>query len=568
MIDRSNCLLGMARGDIPADLVFKNGRVVDVFSGKLVEADVAVGQGIILGMGSYQGNEEIDLEGAILSPGFIDGHCHVESSMLAVGEFARCLAALGTTTVFADPHEIANVAGLDGIRYLLAEGSRYPWNFFLMLPSCVPASPWETAGAVLEARDLGKIKDAPGVFGLGEVMNCPGVIQGDANLWQKLKLFSERFIDGHAPGVTGKELNAYLQGGIRADHEVTTPQEALEKVSAGMYVMIREGSAARNLSALLPAVDEKNFNRFFFATDDRHPGDLIARGHINWMLREATRLGVDPIDAIRLATINTATAMGVHNIGAIAPGRRADLLVLEDLVEFKPIQVYKDGKLVAKDGKALFAFQAEKPLPKRIAHSVHIKGLSREKFILPPANAYRVIQLIPDQIITVEGKASAQQVADLAANDLALLAVVERHHGSGRVGLGLIQGLGLTKGAIAASISHDSHHIIVAGLNPEDILTAVEAIAQMQGGLVVVNQGETLASLPLPIAGLMSAEPVETVASRMESLEAAAQELGVTGDSPFMTLSFMALPVIPALKLTDKGLVNVVQFKPVPLELD
>lgn len=568
MIDPGNTLLAMARGDIPADLVFKNGRVVDVFSGKLVETDVAVGQGIILGMGSYRGHEEIDLAGSILSPGFIDGHCHVESCMLAVGEFARCLSALGTTTVFADPHEIANVAGLDGIRYLLAEGSQYPWNFYLMLPSCVPSSPWETAGAVLEAKDLEKLINEQGVFGLGEVMNCPGVIQGDANLWQKLKLFSNRFIDGHAPGVTGKDLNAYLQGGICADHEVTTPEEALEKVRAGMYVMIREGSAARNLTALLKAVDAKNFNRFFFATDDRHPGDLIARGHINWMLMEATRLGVDPIDAIRLATINTATAMGVNNIGAIAPGRKADLLVLEDLVQFKPARVYKDGKLVAKDGQALFAFQDEKPLPKKIAHSVHIKGLSREKFILPPANSYRVIQLIPGQIITAEGKATAQQVADLAANDLALLAVVERHHGSGRVGLGLIQGLGLKQGAIAASVSHDSHHVIVAGLNPEDMVAAVEAIIEMQGGLAVVAQEKVLASLALPIAGLMSPEPLETVASKVEALEAAAQELGVRGDSPFMTLSFMALPVIPALKLTDKGLVDVVQFRPVPLELE
>lgn len=568
MIDKDNSLLGMARGDIPADLVFKNGRVADVFSGTLVEADVAVGQGVILGMGNYQGREEIDLAGAILSPGFIDGHCHVESSMLAVGEFARCLTALGTTTVFADPHEIANVAGLDGIRYLLAEGRRYPWNFYLMLPSCVPASPWETAGAVLEARDLEKLMDEPGVFGLGEVMNSPGVIQGDANLWQKLRLFSDRFIDGHAPGVSGKELNTYLHGGIRADHEVTAPQEALEKVRAGMYVMIREGSAARNLSALLPAVNGKNFNRFFFATDDRHPGDLIARGHINWMLGEAVRLGMDPIDAIRLATINTADAMGVRNIGAIAPGRRADLLVLEDLVQFKPARVYKDGILVAKDGQALFALQEERALPKRIAHSVRIKGLSGDKFVLPPANAYRVIELIPGQIITAEGRATARQVADLAANDLALLAVIERHHGSGRIGLGLIKGLGLRQGAIAASVSHDSHHVIVAGLKAEDMVAAVGAIIEMQGGLVVVAQEKAIASLPLPIAGLMSPEPLEAVSSSLEALETAARELGVTGDSSFMTLSFMALPVIPALKLTDRGLVDVVKFRPVSLELE
>ncbi len=560
--------LSMARGDIPADLVFKNGRVADVFSGKLVGTDVAVGQGIIIGMGSYQGREEVDLAGKILCPGFIDGHCHVESSMLGAGEYARCLAALGTTTIFADPHEIANVAGLEGIRYLLAEGSKYPWNFYLMLPSCVPASRWETAGAVLEAKDLAKLMNEPGVFGLGEVMNYPGVVQGDAQIWRKLDLFKNRFIDGHAPGLTGKELNAYLLGGIRADHEVTTVQEAREKVRAGMYVMIREGAAAHNLSALLGAVDAKNFSRFFFATDDRHPGDLLAQGHINWILREATRLGLDPMDAIRLATINTAAAMGINNIGAISPGRRADLLVLEDLVQFTPVQVYKDGKLVAREGQALFSAEANESMPKRIACSVHIKGLSPEKFVLPPAKEYRVIQLIPGQIVTAEGAASSQQAADLAANDLALLAVVERHHGSGRVGLGLLRGLGLKGGAIAASISHDSHHIIVAGIKPADMAAAVEVVAQMQGGLVAVADGKAIAQLPLPIAGLMSPEPLEPVAAKLEALEAAARDLGVTADSPFMTLSFMALPVIPALKLTDRGLIDVVQFKPVPLELE
>ena len=557
----------MARGDIPADLVFKNGRVVDVFSGQLLDTDVAVGQGIIIGMGSYQGREEIDLEGRILCPGFIDGHCHVESSMLSAGEYARCLVALGTTTIFADPHEIANVAGAQGIRFLLAEGRKYPWNFYLMLPSCVPASPWETAGAVLEAKELAKLMDEPGVFGLGEVMNYPGVIQGDPLVWCKLDLFKNRFIDGHAPGLTGKELNAYLLGGIRADHEVTTVQEAREKVRAGMYVMIREGSAAHNLSALLGAVDAKNFSRFFFATDDRHPGDLLAQGHINWILREATRLGLDPMDAIRLATINTAAAMGVNNIGAIAPGRRADLVVLEDLVRFKPVRVYKDGKLVAEDGKALFSAEAKNSIPKRIARSVHIKGLSPEKFVLPPAREYRVIQLIPGQIVTTEGAASSQQTAELAANDLVLLAVVERHHGSGRVGLGLLRGLGLKQGAIAASIAHDSHHIIVAGISPADMAAAVEAISQMQGGLVAVAEEKVLASLPLPIAGLMSPEPLEIVAAKLEAVEAAARELGTAVDSPFMTLSFMALPVIPALKLTDKGLFDVAGFRPVTLEL-
>lgn len=560
-------LLEMARGDVPADLVFKNGRVVDVFSGKLVATDVAVGGGVILGLGSYQGREEVDLEGRILSPGFIDGHCHVESGMVGVGNFARRLVALGTTTIFADPHEIANVAGLDGIRYMLAQGRKYPWNFNLMLPSCVPASPWETAGAVLETKELAQLVDEPGVFGLGEVMNYPGVVQGDSNLWSKLDLFKDKFIDGHAPGLTGKELNAYLLGGIRADHEITTAQEAREKVQAGMYVMIREGSAARNLAALLPAVDEKNQSRFMFATDDRDPGDLLSQGHINWLLREACRLGMDPVDAIRMATLNTADAMGLRDIGAIAPGRRADLVVLDDLVDFNVSQVYKDGKLVALNGIAVFEAADADKLPDSIGQSVKVKKIAAANFQLPKADSYRVIELIPGQIVTGEGRANADEIAELAANDLALLAVVERHHNSGRIGRGLLRGLALKEGALATSIAHDSHHIIVAGANPEDMAAAVEAVVKMQGGIVAVNQGKVIADLPLPIAGLMSPEPLEVVAEKLAQLERAARDLGVNIKSPYMTLSFLALPVIPQLKLTDKGLFDVANFRPVSLPL-
>lgn len=560
-------LLPVARGDVPAELVFKNGRVVDVFSGTLAETGVALSRGRIVGLGDYRGEVEIDLAGQILCPGFIDGHCHIESSMLAVGEFARCLVALGTTTIFADPHEIANVAGLEGIRYLLREGTKYPWNFNLMLPSCVPASDWETAGACLGARDLKKLMGQPGVFGLGEVMNYPGVIHGDEGVWQKLALCQDRFIDGHAPGLGGNELNAYLLGGIRADHEVTTVQEAREKVRAGMYIMIRESSAARNLAALLEAVDADNFSRFFFATDDRHPSDLLARGHINWMLKEAVRLGTDPLAAIRLATINAAEAMGQRGIGAIAPGRRADLVILEDLVQFKPIQVYKDGVLVAEEGKALFPAQVEKNIPARVARSVHIRSLGPEKFTLPPAGEYRVIQLVPGQIVTEEARATQQETEALAENDLVLLAVAERHQGSGRVGLGLLRGLGLNRGAIAASIAHDSHHVIAAGLDPADLAAAVEAVAEMQGGLVVVEGGRVLARLALPLAGLMSPEPIEAVAAQLKAVEEAAIGLGARTENPFATLSFMALPVIPAIKITDRGLFDVNQFRPVDLGL-
>lgn len=559
-----NAQLEMARGAIPADLVFKNGRVVDVFSGKLVETDVAVGEGIILGMGKYQGREEVDLGGSILSPSFIDGHCHVESSMVGVGQFARRLVALGTTTIFADPHEIANVAGIEGIRYLLAQGRKYPWNFYLMLPSCVPASPWETAGAVLEAKDLKRLLKEPGVFGLGEVMNYPGVIQGDSNLWSKLDIFKDRFIDGHAPGLLGKELNAYLLGGIKADHEVTTAQEARAKIQAGMYVMIREGSAAHNLAALLPAVDEKNQSRFMYATDDRDPGDLLAQGHINWVLREACRLGQDPLDAIRMATLNTANAMGLSDIGAIAPGRRADLVVLEDLHDFMPSAVYKDGKLVAREGSPLFDM-VEDDVPESIVKSIHIKEVCPRDFTLPPAEKYRVIELVPGQIVTTRGEADIDEVEKMAESDLSLLAVVERHQRSGRIGLGLLRGLGLKRGAIASSIAHDSHHIIAAGIDPVEMTAAVEAVAAGQGGLAVVEGGRVVARLPLPIAGLMSPEPVEWVAERLKELERAARDLGINLKSPFMVLSFLALPVIPEIKITDRGLFDSSKFRPVSL---
>lgn len=564
-----NTRLEMARGTILADLVFKNGRIVDVFSGNLYDADVAVGQGTILGCGDYMGQEVVDLEGRILCPGLIDGHCHVESGMVAVGQFARRLVALGTTTIFADPHEIANVAGLEGISYLLAQSRKYPWNFYLMLPSCVPASPWETAGAVLEAKDLKQLLKEPGVFGLGEVMNYPGVVQGDSNLWRKLEMFSDRFIDGHAPGVLGKSLNAYLLGGIKADHEVTTAEEAREKIRAGMYVMIREGSAAHNLAALLAAVDDKNLFRFMYATDDRDPVDLVGQGHINWILKEACRLGQDPIDAIRMATINTANAMGLSDIGAIAPGRKADLIVMEDLVDFKPTLVYKDGVLVAKDGVATFqGREKEDSIPERIGQSVHIKSVRPSDFLLPKADKYRVIELVPGQIVTNQGVADAEQAANLAESGLALLSVVERHHESGRIGLGLLRGLGLKSGALATSIAHDSHHIIVSGANASDMAAAVEAVAAMQGGLVAVSQGEIIARLPLPIAGLMSPESVEWVAERLNQVEKAAQELGVNIKSPFMVLSFLALPVIPQLKLTDKGLFDSEKFRPVDIKLE
>lgn len=549
-------LLKQARGEAKADLVFKNGRVLDVFNAELVATDVAVAAGRILGLGEYSGKEEVDLKGMILAPGYIDGHLHVESSMVSVDQFARRVIALGTTTVFADPHEVANVAGLAGIEWLLDQGNALPWNFNLLLPSCVPSSPHETAGAQLEAGDLEQLMDQPGVAGLGEVMSFPAVIQGDEAIWAKLDLFRHRFIDGHAPGVTGKDLNTYALGKIRADHEVTSPEEALEKVRAGLYVMIREGSAARNLAALLPAVNEKNFSRFLFATDDRDLGDLLSQGHIDWLLHQAVEHGMDPMDAIRLATINSAQCLGLNDVGAIAPGRRADLLVLEDLNSFRPLAVYKDGNCVARKGQALFPVSPGTSVPDRVAKSINIAPVTAQDFRLPAQGKYQVIRLIPGEIFTKADEATATELKDPTAHDLVTLAVVERHKKSGNIGLGLLRGLDLKKGALASSVAHDAHNIIVAGANSADMAAAVEAVVETQGGLVVVADGEILARLPLPLAGIMSPEPLEEVAKQLDQLERAAIALGVQIKSPFMALAFLALPVIPQLKLTDQGYIH------------
>ncbi len=564
-------LLAQARGDERADLVFKNGKVADVFNGELIEDRVAVSRGTILGIGDYRGKEEVDLEGGILVPGFFDGHLHVESSLVSVGEFARRVIPLGTTSLYADPHEIANVAGKEGIQYMLEEGRLYPWNFNLMLPSCVPASPFETPGAVLEMEELLEFKGKESVYGLGEVMNYPGVINGDEKIWAKLNAFSGIFKDGHAPGVTGMELNAYLLGDIRADHEVLTREEARKKVAAGMYVMVREASGAHNLRETLRALDAKNRDRFILSTDDRHPEDLLRQGHINYLLQLAVKEGLDPLLALRLATLNPACAFGARDLGAIAPGYRADLVVLKDLERFQARKVYKDGRLVAKDGNALFPVHKSSGDDK-IRNSVKIAPLGEGVFKLPSGKRFRVIEMVPGQITTrhlikaLEVKEG--QIANILEEGLVKLSVVERHHASGNIGLGLLAGLGLRKGALAASVAHDSHHIIVAGVDDFSMLMAVREIEKMGGGIVLVADGQVKASVPLPIAGLMSDEPIAEVARRMERLNQEAEEMGIVVENPTMALSFLALPVIPELKLTDRGLFDSLNFQPVELVVD
>ena len=576
MIIINSQLLKEARGDSPAELVLKNCKIIDVFNEEIYEDNLAISFGKIIGVGDYQGRREIDLEGKILAPSFIDGHLHLESAMVPVEEFAQKAISLGTTTIVADPHEIANVAGLKGIKYILEKGLKMPWNFNLMLPSCVPSSKFETGGSILNANELKKMIDKEGIFGLGEVMDYPGVINGDKKLWEKIDLFADKFIDGHAPGVEGKELNAYLQGKIKADHECTTAKEALEKLRKGMYIMIREGSVTRDLKQLLPAVNEKNFNRFLFATDDRHPGDLVKEGQINFLIKKAVKEGLDPIKAIKLATINSATALGFDDIGAIAPGYKADLVVLDDLDNLKVEKVFKDGRLVAEDQEYIAGYPKDnfenKEEFREIFSSVNIGEISEKDFELPQGKKYRTMNLVSEQIVTrkdiVSFNKSPVKNEDLLSKNLNKLAVVERHHKTGNVGLGLLGGFGLKRGAIATSVGHDSHNIIVVGLNKKDMLKAVREIEKMDGGIVIVENEKLIDSLALPIAGLMSDKTLSEVSDKLKELRIKAQELGVENKSPFMTISFMALPVIPRLKVTDRGLFSAEKYDFVSLVVE
>jgi len=560
-------LIQVARGEVEADLVLKNARVVNVFSGNIHDADVAIHRTRVVGFGDYRARQVIDLEGQYLCPGFIDGHVHIESSMLRVSEFARVVVPQGTTTVISDPHEISNVLGLDGIRYMLESSKYNPLSVYVMLPSCVPATEMETAGSKLTAEDLAAMWRSDWVLGLAEVMNYPGVIFRDWQVLNKIKVAGDRPIDGHAPGLTGRDLCAYVAAGIRSDHEATTPEEAQEKLQLGMHIMIREGTIARDLEALLPVVTPSNASRCMFVTDDRHLSDLLAEGHINFIIRKAISLGLDAMIAIQMATINPARYFGLTDKGGIGPGMRADLAVLDDLHDFNVQMVFRGGQLVAKDGELLPLKEKPKDVPLRSSMNINWE---HSDLRLPAAGRKaKVIGLIPDQVVTeslleeVEVE-NGLAVADVE-RDILKTAVIERHLASGNVGLGFVKGFGLRRGALGSSVAHDSHNLVLVGTNDEDMLLAARRIERMRGGLAVVADGRVLASLPLPIAGLMSEDPFEKVNRGFEALIAAAHELGADMHDPFMALSFLGLPVIPALKLTDKGLVDVTQFKFVPL---
>ena len=562
--------LAVARGDEPGDLLFVGGRVANVFTAEIEEVDVVVEESVIAGVGrGYGGREVVELGGRYLLPGFIDAHVHIESSLALPVEFARAVVPRGTTTAVTDPHEIANVHGLDGIRYMLAASEGLPLSVFVMASSCVPATSMSTAGASLDAWDLASLRDHPRVLGLAEVMNFPGVIHGDLDVLAKLDAFDGTVIDGHAPGVRGTELNAYAAAGPGSDHECTTPEEAIEKLRRGLTVFLREATNAHNLVDLVPALTRGNGRRVALCTDDRQPPDLLDDGGIDSMLRTLVAEGIDPLDALRMATLNPAEYFNLGDRGAIGPGRRADLVIAPDLESFQAEAVYSGGALVAVDGLTHAWSEPPDPTPPRPSMEVDWPALSLD--IPAREGSLRVIRAIPDQIVTgseiaIPAVREGRVVAD-PERDLLKVAVLERHHGTGRVAVGLVAGLGLERGAIAGTVAHDHHNLIVVGADDESMVTAARQVAHTEGGLAVALGTEVLASLALPVGGLMSIEPIEGIRAQLDAVVRAARDLGSPLHDPFMAMSFLALEVIPSLKITDRGLVDVDAFLPVSLWL-
>jgi adenine deaminase len=556
--------LAVARGDEPADVVVRGGRVLSVFTREWLEVDIAVADGWIAGLGEYEGREIVDASGRFVVPGFIDAHMHLESTKLLPDEFARLVLPLGTTAVVLDPHELANVLGTDGVHWLLDACDGLPLDFYFMASSSIPASEFESPRRPLLAGDLESLLRRRRVLGLAEMMNFPGVINADPDELEKLALATGVHVDGHAPGVLGRSLNAYVAAGIRSDHEALTPEEGRERLRSGMWLLIREASMARNLQALLPLVQEFGTNRIAFCTDDRDPEDIAENGHINGMVREAVAAGVAPEDAIVLATINPATWHRLWHLGAIAPGYQADLLLLDDLERFEPEMTLKSGRLVDEIPEPL--------VPEWVKHSVRNKPVTEADFRVPwSGGKARVIGLVPDQVVT-ELLTEEPATADGAAvadpdRDLAKIAVIERHLGTGRIGLGFVRGSGLRRGALASTVAHDAHNIVVVGMDDRDMTRAVQRLGELGGGIVVVDSGEISAELPLPVAGLLADAPLADVIRLSLACNDAARALGWSGATPFLTLSFLALSVIPSLKITDRGLVDVDRFEIVPLQV-
>ncbi|MEH7238664.1 adenine deaminase [Bacillus sp. JJ1562] len=558
----------------PADIVIKNGRIINVFTLEIIEEDVAITEGQFIGIGKYEGKRVIDAKGRYVCPGFIDGHVHIESAMVPPPEFAKVVLPHGVTSVIADPHEIANVSGQTGIEYMLQASEGLSLHVFIMLPSCVPATPFETSGATLNAKDLAPFYQHERVIGLGEVMNFPAVNNGEDEMVTKLldACGYEACIDGHAASVDAQGINVYMTAGIRTDHECVTVEEAQDRLKRGMYVLLREGSAARDLNALIEVVTERNARRCLYVTDDKHLDDLIKEGGIDHNIRMSIEKGIDPLIAIQMATLNAAECFQLKRKGAIAPGYDADFILLDDLEKITISEVYSLGELVAVDGRCVDSSSPPVSLSEKIIDSVRMKAITKNDLTISIGEGQltNVIEIIPNslvtkhrtELVTVEHGHFVPSIN----NDQLKLIVIERHKKTGNIGLGIVKGFGLSSGAIVTTVAHDSHNIIGAGINDEDLLAAIQIIKEMKGGLAVVKNGSVLASLPLPIAGLMSEKDYATVAKELAAVNNALTEIGFQAEfNPFLTLSFLALPVIPELKLTDKGLFNVKTFSHIPI---
>lgn len=566
-------IIDVAMGREKPDMILKGAKVLNVFTEKFEEKDVAICDGYIAGLGVYDGDNIVDLSGKYLVPGLLDGHIHLESSLLTPTQFERASLAHGTTGVMVDPHEIANVAGTDGIDYMMKLCEPLSMRVWFNLPSCVPACPLEETGEVLEAEELRPYYDKPNVLGLAEMMNAPGVIDGDESVLQKIADAKKRgrIVDGHAPFLSAKALCAYAGAGVRSDHECTNAQEAIEKISRGQWIMVREGTAAKNLESLIPICTPPYCYRAMFCTDDRHPEDLLGEGHIDNIIRKVVKKGIHPTMAVKMATFNTASYFGLTEYGAVAPGYKADLTVFSDLEDFNVEQVYIDGKLVAANGRVLDEKPNVLPDSKKILKSFHMQPVTAQQIGTPVIKTFqRVIGLKKHELLTdemlIQPNAAAQENGVNLDSDILKAVVFERHHDTGHIGIGFIHGYGLKSGAIATSVAHDSHNLIVIGTNDDDIAAAANAVREMNGGLVIADGGKVIEALPLPIAGLMSDLPIETVCDKLYALKAAAKQRGVSDDiDPFMTLAFVSLPVIPTLRLNGKGLIDVKKQVIVPV---
>lgn len=563
-------LIHAASGAIPADLVIKNGQVIDVFNLKIIHSDVAITDGTIVGIGgNYEGEQIIDAKGRFVVPGLIDSHVHIESSMTTPSQFAKAVLPHGVTTVITDPHEIANVSGVKGIQFMLEDSEKIPLDVRIMLPSCVPATPFESAGAVLTANDLRPFYTHSRVLGLAEVMDFPSVKNLEEGMFAKLAdaKFRKKNIDGHGAGLDTTGLNIYRAAGITTDHECTNADEALERIRRGFYVMIREGSAAKNLKALLPAITPRNSHRFLLCTDDKHLDELIDEGSIDASIRIAINLGLDPLMAIQLATINAAQCFGMHTKGAIAPGYDADFLFLDSLDDFRIFVTYVQGVPVARQGHYIGPELKPHRTASNLKQTVRLAKITPSDLKIPiQDDRANVIGIIPNSIVTDHLLAYVPTkdgyFVPSPESDLLKLAVIERHHQTGKVGVGIVKGFGINRGAVAATIAHDSHNLMVTGTNDRDMLTAINAVEYLQGGIVIVDDGQILASLPLPIGGLMSDAPLEEISQGIRSLTTALATIGFAGDFDFLlTLAFLGLPVIPSLKLTTNGLFDVSRFQ-------